>query len=63
MDTDEFAAIVVGKISSPKPPQYLSIGGFTTKMWILKWLPRTTAEALIWYLAQQEPKPGTYGPA
>ncbi|KAJ7347093.1 NAD-binding protein [Mycena albidolilacea] len=62
MDTDEFAAIVVGKISSPKPPQYLSIGGFTTKMWILKWLPRTTAEALIWYLAQQEPKPGTYGP-
>ncbi|KAF7357769.1 NAD-binding protein [Mycena venus] len=62
MDTDEFAAVVVGKITSPKPPQYLSLGGFTTRMWILKWLPRTTAEALIWMMAQKEPKPGTYGP-
>ncbi|KAJ7267574.1 NAD-P-binding protein [Mycena haematopus] len=62
MDTDEFAAIVVGKIISPKPPQYLSLGGFSTKMWILTWLPRTTALAMIWTLAQQEPKPGTYGP-
>ncbi|KAF8199847.1 hypothetical protein K438DRAFT_1582892 [Mycena galopus ATCC 62051] len=62
MDTDEFADIVVGKITSSKPPQYLTLGGFTTRMWLLKWLPRTTAEALIWSLAQKEPKPGTYGP-
>ncbi|KAJ6498863.1 NAD-binding protein [Mycena sanguinolenta] len=62
MDTDEFASVVVGRITSPKPPQYLSLGGFTTKMWILKWLPRTTALAMIWSMAQQEPKPGTYGP-
>jgi hypothetical protein len=62
MDTNEFATIVVGKVISPKPPQYLTLGGFSTKMWILQWLPRTTAQGLIWSMAQKEPKPGTYGP-
>ncbi|KAJ7693433.1 NAD-binding protein [Mycena rosella] len=62
MDTDEFAKIVVGKVASPNPPPYLTLGGFTTQWWILKWLRRTTAEALIWSLAQKEPKPGSYGP-
>ncbi|KAJ7451792.1 hypothetical protein B0H11DRAFT_1910118 [Mycena galericulata] len=62
MDTDEFAETVVRKITSPSPPAYLTLGGFTTVWWILKWLRRTTAEAIIWSLAQQEPKPGSYGP-
>ncbi|KAJ7045946.1 NAD-binding protein [Mycena alexandri] len=62
MDTDKFAAIVVGKISSPKPPPYLSLGGFTTTWALLKWLNRVTAESIIWMLAQKEPKPGSYGP-
>ncbi|KAJ7455826.1 hypothetical protein FB451DRAFT_1354036 [Mycena latifolia] len=62
MDTDKFASTVVGKVASPNPPQYLTLGGFTTQWWILKWLRRTTAEAIIWSLAQMEPKPGTYGP-
>ncbi|KAJ7680705.1 hypothetical protein DFH06DRAFT_1290477 [Mycena polygramma] len=62
MDTDKFATTVIGKITSPKPPLYLTLGGFTTRWWILKWLRRTTAEALIWTMAQKEPKPGTYGP-
>ncbi|KAJ7130597.1 hypothetical protein C8R44DRAFT_613568 [Mycena epipterygia] len=62
MDTDEFAHTVVGKIASSSPPQYLTLGGFTTRWWILKWFSRTTAEALIWTMAQREPKPGSYGP-
>ncbi|KAJ7121249.1 NAD-binding protein [Mycena crocata] len=62
MDTDQFATTVVSKIASRSPPQYLSLGGFTTRWWILKWLRRTTAEGLIWSLAQKEPKPGSYGP-
>jgi hypothetical protein len=66
MDTNEFAkefaTTVVRKITAPKPPQYLTLGGFATQWKILKWLPRTVAEALIWWLAQKEPKPGSYGP-
>ncbi|KAJ6489512.1 hypothetical protein C8R47DRAFT_1215324 [Mycena vitilis] len=62
MDTDKFATTVIGKITSSKPPLYLTLGGFTTRWWILKWLRRTTAEALLWTMAQKEPKPGTYGP-
>ncbi|KAJ7349679.1 hypothetical protein DFH08DRAFT_635071, partial [Mycena albidolilacea] len=48
MDTDEFAVIFVWRITSSDPPQCLSLGGFSTRMWLLKWLPRTTAQALIW---------------
>ncbi|KAJ6494959.1 hypothetical protein DFH09DRAFT_1052739 [Mycena vulgaris] len=62
MDTEQFANTVVGKVSTPNPPQYLTLGGFTTRWWILKWLSRTTAEAIIWSMAQKEPKPGSYGP-
>jgi len=62
MDADEFASIVVGKITSPSPPQYLTLGGFTTRMWLLQWLPRSIAHALLWSMALKEPKPGTYGP-
>ncbi|KAJ7141347.1 hypothetical protein C8R44DRAFT_659041 [Mycena epipterygia] len=62
MDTDQFAKTVVGKIFSSSPPQYLTLGGFTTRWWILKWLRRTTAEDLIWTMAKREPKPGSYGP-
>ncbi|KAJ7497719.1 hypothetical protein FB451DRAFT_1460333 [Mycena latifolia] len=62
MDTEQFANTVVGKVVSPTPPQYLTLGGFTTRWWVLKWLSRTTAEAIIWSMAQKEPKPGSYGP-
>ncbi|KAJ7497732.1 hypothetical protein FB451DRAFT_1121466 [Mycena latifolia] len=62
MDTEQFANTVVGKVASPNPPQYLTLGGFTTRWWVLKWLSRTTAEAIIWSMAQKEPKPGSYGP-
>jgi len=62
MDTDQFANIVVRKITSPSPPPYLTLGGFSTVWSLLKWLRRTTAEAIIWSLAQREPKPGSYGP-
>ncbi|KAJ7693404.1 hypothetical protein B0H17DRAFT_1132557 [Mycena rosella] len=62
MDTRQFADTVVGKVASATPPQYLTLGGFTTWWWILKWLRRMTAEAIIWSMAQREPKPGTYGP-
>ncbi|KAJ7800704.1 hypothetical protein B0H14DRAFT_3490404 [Mycena olivaceomarginata] len=59
MDTDEFAVIVVGRITSSDPAQFLSLGGFSTRMWLLKWLPRTTAEALIRAMARSEPNPGS----
>ncbi|KAJ6594367.1 hypothetical protein B0H19DRAFT_917899 [Mycena capillaripes] len=62
MDTDEFAAIVVGKITSPNPPQYVTLGGFSGTFKLLKWLNRQTAESIIWWLAKREPKPGSYGP-
>ncbi|KAJ7623598.1 NAD-binding protein [Roridomyces roridus] len=36
--------------------EYLSLGGFTTVWWFLKWLRRTTAESLIWSMCEKEPK-------
>jgi len=62
MDTDEFAKTVVGKITSPNPPQYLTLGGMVGLWKILKWLSRTTAESFIWSQNVKVPKPGTYGP-
>ncbi|KAJ7739065.1 NAD-binding protein [Mycena maculata] len=62
MDTDQFASTVICKITTPKPPQYITVGGMVTTWWILKWLSCTTAESILWWAAQKEPKPGTYGP-
>ncbi|KAJ7275690.1 NAD-binding protein [Mycena rebaudengoi] len=62
MDTDQFARTVVAKVMHPNPPQYLSLGGYTTIWWILKWFRRTTAENLLWTMSLKEPKPGSYGP-
>ncbi|KAJ6530412.1 NAD-binding protein [Mycena vulgaris] len=59
MDTDKFATSVVGKILLPTPPPYITLGGFTTVIWLLKWLPPTVAEAFIWRGLQKEPKAGT----
>ncbi|KAJ7881391.1 amidase signature domain-containing protein [Mycena leptocephala] len=54
MDTDEFATTVVRKITAPKPPQYLTLGGFATQWKILKWLPRvwTASQVLEAFIAQ-----------
>jgi short-subunit dehydrogenase len=62
MDTNEFANTVVRKITSANPPQYLTLGGMVGTWSLLKWLSRTTAEALIWSQNVKEAKPGTYGP-
>ncbi|KAJ7646887.1 hypothetical protein FB45DRAFT_183564 [Roridomyces roridus] len=56
MDTDSFAKTVVSKVSSTSPPQYITLGGFTRIWGWLKWLPRTTAEALLWKIHLKEPK-------
>jgi len=48
MDADEFANRVISKVTSQNPPQYLTLGG-AVRVWnLLKWLSRTTAEAIIW---------------
>ncbi|CAK5281279.1 unnamed protein product [Mycena citricolor] len=62
MDTDQFAAAIIGDVASANPSAYISLGGFTTKMWLLQWLKRTWALDLIWNLSKAEPKAGTYGP-
>ncbi|KAF9002609.1 oxidoreductase [Hymenopellis radicata] len=68
MPTDVFADKVVSALTTktgpnPHPPSYMTLGGFSTKWKILKALPRSWAEALLWYLAKQEPAEGTYGAA
>ncbi|CAK5281273.1 unnamed protein product [Mycena citricolor] len=56
MDTDQFANAIIGDVTSASPSPYISIGGFTTKAWLLQWVKRTWALDLIWNSVKAEPK-------
>ena len=46
--SDEFARVVVGATLQPVPPRYMSLGGTTTIIRILTWLPRTWVLGYFW---------------
>ncbi|CAK5265473.1 unnamed protein product [Mycena citricolor] len=53
MDTDRFASVIIGNVTSANPSPYISIGGFSTRTWLLKWLKRTWALDLLWNITQR----------
>lgn len=48
MPSREFAAQVVSKALSKKPPRYMTLGGSSTTWTLFKWLPRSFVLYLLW---------------
>ena len=48
MDTNEFARQVVTKALLVSPPPYMSLGGNSTRFYLLQWLPRQYALGMIY---------------
>lgn len=48
MPTREFAARVVAKALSKKPPRYMTLGGSSGLFTLFKWLPRGFVLYILW---------------